>query len=74
MPAVGWAVLQAPLSARAQAGTPTPTIYGRVYVQGVTEGMGQGANVQAQLGFGSPTAAPASWTGSRRPTTATTTV
>ena len=42
---VGWCNTQSPEATAAQG----ETVYGRVYVAGVTDGAGQGANVDAQL-------------------------
>ncbi|MBI5502525.1 MAG: IPT/TIG domain-containing protein [Deltaproteobacteria bacterium] len=61
-PLVGWCNLQWPSSLHATAGTPTDHIYGRVWVEGVTTLVGQGAGIRGQVGYGAPSAAPATWT------------
>jgi len=57
---IGWARLQYPpeLVASPQA---TFQVYGRVYVEGVTDGPGQGPGVDAEAGLGRADAAVASW-------------
>jgi len=48
-----WGNLQWPYTTTAIIGTPSETIYGRVYIQGITDNPGHGATINAQLGFGS---------------------
>jgi hypothetical protein len=44
--------LQFPASINVNAGTPTPTIYGRIYEAGVTESFGASLSILAQVGYG----------------------
>jgi len=50
---VDWCVFQYPTAAQNLiAGVASDTLYGRVYVSGVTDGAGQGTGVTAQFGYG----------------------
>ncbi len=63
--AVDWGAVQWPFSTTTTVGVPTETIYGRVYEAGVTEGVGQGPGIYAELGYGADGTDPAtdpSWT------------
>lgn len=50
--AVDWCNLQHPPATTAEEGSPTELIFGRVFVQGITSGHGQGMGVQAEVGYG----------------------
>jgi hypothetical protein len=50
---VDWCKLDSPASTSTPVGVPTENIYGLVYEKGVTEPVGQGAGIIAQLGYGS---------------------
>jgi hypothetical protein len=62
---VGWGNLQWPTAVTVKAGEATPEIFGQVWMSGVTDQAGQGANLVAQLGYGPrndpPTAATWVW-------------
>jgi hypothetical protein len=45
-------VLQFPSSVDSEAGVTSPTLYGRIFEAGVTEGAGAAPQVRAQLGYG----------------------
>ncbi len=50
---VDWCVFQAPTTTQNWlAGAPSPNLYGRVYVAGVTDGPGQGPGITAEFGYG----------------------
>jgi len=49
---VGWCNLQHPESSTVVLGRSTEIIYGRVHLVGVTPGVGQGAGIRGELGFG----------------------
>jgi hypothetical protein len=49
---LGWYNLQWPLSTTTDVGMPTENIYGQVWADGVTNQLGQGTGIMAQLGFG----------------------
>lgn len=52
-PGPAWCQIQHPVDPVVAApGGDTPDLFGRVYQQGVTEGVGQGEGVHAQVGFG----------------------
>ena len=56
---VDWCVFQYPTAAQSlTAGVPSASLYGRVYVSGVTDGAGQGAGVTAEFGYGPTGSAP----------------
>jgi len=59
---IDWCNLQYPSTVNIQVGNPTPTIYGRVYVAGVTNGVGQGAGIEAEIGWGDSATSPVLWT------------
>jgi uncharacterized repeat protein (TIGR01451 family) len=59
--AVGWAILQWPATLDAEALQPTDPVYGRVYIQNVTDPGGEGRGIKAEVGYGQ-TATPANWT------------
>jgi hypothetical protein len=65
-PAVGWCRLDRPATTSVELGSATETIFGRVFVDGATEGDGQGAGVLGAVGVGragtEPSAASWSWT------------
>ena len=50
--ALGWYNLQWPPTINISFGSPTDTIYGQVWAQGVTDAPGQGAGILAQVGYG----------------------
>ncbi len=59
---IGWGNVQWPLSIiNHPAGTPTPNIYGQVWIDGVTSAPGQAPGLVAELGYGT-TSDPSSWT------------
>lgn len=70
---VGWCNLQWPPQMEAIQGAgwvpnapwTTPQVYGQVWSAGVTEGVGQGNDIQAEIGYGpagsNPTATPWTW-------------
>ncbi|MBN2723797.1 MAG: IPT/TIG domain-containing protein [Deltaproteobacteria bacterium] len=49
---VDWCNLQYPASTAALAGNDTANFYGRVYVNGVTQGNGQGQGISGMIGYG----------------------
>jgi hypothetical protein len=49
---ITWCIFQHPSAATATVQTPTELMFGRVYAQGVTDGVGQGEGVTAQVGYG----------------------
>jgi hypothetical protein len=49
---LGWFNLQWPPTININLGSPTDTIYGQVWAQGVTDAAGQGAGILAQVGYG----------------------
>jgi hypothetical protein len=51
-PLVDWGILDRPTSITSMANEPTVEIFGQVYEPGITEGIGQGAGIIAQLGYG----------------------
>ena len=59
--AVGWAILQWPPTLEAEAFRPTDPVYGRVYIESVTDPAGEGRGIKAEVGYGD-TATPAGWT------------
>jgi glycosidase len=59
---IGYAVLQHPKTTTVTRGQTTETIYGQVYVAGVTDAGGSGDAIRAQVGFGSTGSDPGSWT------------
>jgi len=61
-PLVGWCNLQWPSTLTVAAGVTTDPIYGRVWAEGVTTAVGQGAGITGQVGFGDAAADPATWT------------
>lgn len=59
---IGYAVLQWPYTITKELSVhPTETIYGRVYVAGVTDAGGDPASILAQVGFGPQGSDPESW-------------
>jgi hypothetical protein len=62
----GWCNLQSPSSTTTTAGSATELLFGRVFVDGVTNASGQGAGVVAELGYGpnpsDPKLDPSGWT------------
>jgi uncharacterized repeat protein (TIGR01451 family) len=57
---VGWANLQWPPTISLNLGDVTPNIYGRLYINGVTNEAGAGRGLKPEVGYGA-TANPASW-------------
>lgn len=55
---IGWCNVQWPEAMTAHPYTTTDPIYGRVWVDGVTPGLGQGAGVIGEVGFGPADSAP----------------
>lgn len=55
-------VLQFPAMLETREGRPSGDVFGRVLSQGVTDGVGQGAGIEAQLGYGPASAMPSTWT------------
>jgi hypothetical protein len=60
-PSIGFCNLQFPQTANLTAGAPL-SLYGRVYVQGITDGVGQGAGIEMQAGTGQPDGSAFTWT------------
>ena len=58
---VGWAKLQWPLTLQANAFQATDPVYGRVYINNVTNPPGEGRGIRAEVGYGD-SAMPADWT------------
>ncbi len=58
---VGWAILQWPSTLQANAFHPTDPIYGRLNIYNVTNGLGEGRGIHAEVGYGQ-SATPADWT------------
>jgi hypothetical protein len=66
-PAVDWCklggeVVDPPPNLRLKVGAAGITVYGQVYLMGVTTQTGAGAGLVAELGYGDPTAQPSNWT------------
>ena len=61
-PRVGWCLLYYPPEISAAPDDPAGPIYGRVLVQDVTAGEGQGPGVRGQVGVGALGSDPATWT------------
>ena len=60
---IGWGNLQWPFSIQITAGDTTEFIYGRVWMDGVTNQPGQGAGITAEVGYGPQGSTPDStWT------------
>ncbi|MBN1136164.1 MAG: DUF11 domain-containing protein [Anaerolineae bacterium] len=59
--AVGWAVLQWPPTLQAKAFQPTDPVYGRLYIQNVTNPVGEGRGIKAEVGYGN-SVTPSDWT------------
>jgi len=59
---IGYAVLQWPQTIEIMLGQTTPTIYGQVYVAGLTDAGGPSSAILAQVGFGAAGSDPAGWT------------
>lgn len=55
---VGWCTIQHPMELSVTAGTATEDIFGRVYVEGCTDGDTECEVIDAQLGYGDPTVDP----------------
>jgi hypothetical protein len=62
--AIDRCVLQFPATLDSVQGQPTALVYGRVFAATVTDAVGQGAGIDAELGYGPPADAPSmgSWT------------
>ncbi|HHS97025.1 MAG TPA: DUF11 domain-containing protein, partial [Chloroflexi bacterium] len=58
---VGWAILQWPPTLAVELGQSTNNVYGRVYIQNVTNPSGEGRGIVAQVGYGTDPD-PANWT------------
>jgi len=58
---IGWVNLQFPGSASIQTGEEV-TFYARVYASGITEPTGQGAGIQAWIGYSTTNSNPNTWT------------
>lgn len=61
-PKVDWCGLQSPSKTSTSPGVATETIYGQAYVAGCTDGDSRCDKVTAQLGYGSASADPATYT------------
>jgi hypothetical protein len=61
-PRVNWCSLHFPPELSVAQDEPAGPIYGRVFVQDVTPGEGQGSGVLAQIGIGAAGSDPAGWT------------
>lgn len=63
-PAIDRCALQFPATLDSLQGQPTALVYGRVFAASITDGTGQGAGIDAELGFGPSADAPTmgSWT------------
>ena len=59
---IGWAVLQWPPTITITRGETTPTIYGQVYVAGLTDSGAPASAIVAQVGFGADAVDAAAWT------------
>ncbi|MBI3748092.1 MAG: hypothetical protein HY262_04495, partial [Chloroflexi bacterium] len=59
---IGYAVLQWPKEITITRGDTTPTIYGQVYVAGLTDSAAPASAILAQVGFGAPGSDPGAWT------------
>jgi glycosidase len=59
---IGYAVLQWPKTINQVITSNYTTVYGQIYVQGLTDSGGDPDAIQAQLGFGAPGSDPAGWT------------
>lgn len=57
-------ILQFPATLTSYEGRPSELIYGRVFVQGLTEATGPGLGIEGQVGYGGPATPPSdpSWT------------
>jgi glycosidase/methionine-rich copper-binding protein CopC len=58
---IGYAVLQWPKTINQQITANYTTVYGQVYIQGLTDSGGDPNAILAQLGFGAPGSDPATW-------------
>ncbi len=58
---IGYAVLQWPKTISITIGETTPTIYGQIYVAGLTDAAGPAGAILAQVGYGTPASDPAGW-------------
>ncbi len=58
---VGWANLQWPPTLQTDINQPTDPVYGRVYIQNVTNPTGEGRGIKAEVGYGTGDD-PAAWT------------
>jgi len=61
---IGWCILQYPSSTYADAGSASESIYGRVYVEGCTDGDAFCPGIMAEVGYGEPGDNPATDPGS----------
>jgi hypothetical protein len=59
---VDFCQIDSPESVQVAAGQPTPDILGTVFVAGVTDLAGQGTGVLAQVGYGTESTPPSTWT------------
>ena len=61
-PQISFCQLRAQSPVQAKPGMPSAAIYAQVFAQGITEGQGQGAGVEGQLGYGADAANYAAFT------------
>ncbi len=60
-PTIDWANLQWPPNGAVDVGQPFD-VYGQIYMNGVTDAAGQGANIQAWIGYSTTDTDPSTWT------------
>ncbi|NOR86405.1 MAG: hypothetical protein GQ527_02225 [Bacteroidales bacterium] len=60
-PTIDWVNLQWPPNGNIDVGQPFD-VYGQIYMNGVTDGAGQGADIQAWVGYSTDDTDPATWT------------
>src|SRR5262249_59903379 len=58
---IGYAVLQFPKTITQQITSNYVTVYGQVYIAGLTDAGGDPGAIRAQLGYGAPGSDPATW-------------
>ncbi|MDR0965202.1 MAG: hypothetical protein LBM75_01615, partial [Myxococcales bacterium] len=58
---ISWCRIVSPPVVNAKLGQ-SPTIYAQLFAEGVTEGMGQGTGISAQVAYGAPASDPSAWT------------
>jgi glycosidase len=59
---IGYAVLQWPKTITQVITANYTTVYGQIYIQGLTDAGGDAGAIRAQVGFGAPGSDPAGWT------------